>query len=112
MSWQKLDTALSRRRLLAFLLAGGAAGLSPSILLRSAYGMGLLELPTATIGVRGTGVYAEPGARRSYYCNCYGTAEIVSSADPAETLTVQTAHHESPVYIYASRAESPIPGST
>lgn len=42
-----------------------------------------LELPTAVVGVRGSGVYVESDPRRTYYCNCYGTANIIARADPA-----------------------------
>ena len=65
-----------------------------------------IELPTATVGIRGTGVYVEAGTQRSYCCNCYGTAVITSRADPTVTRSVKTQHHEVPVYIYSSRSES------
>lgn len=40
--------------------------------------------PTLTAGIRGTGVYAEVpagGNGRSYFCNCYGTVDLVASSD-------------------------------
>ncbi|MFY3385609.1 iron dicitrate transport regulator FecR [Paracidovorax sp. MALMAid1276] len=41
-------------------------------------------LPTATAGIRGTGVYAEvfaDQANRGYFCNCYGTVELAAGGD-------------------------------
>ena len=40
--------------------------------------------PTLTAGIRGTGVYTEVSAKdngRSYFCNCYGTVELVAGTD-------------------------------
>jgi len=42
--------------------------------------------PTLTAGIRGTGVYTEIFADqrdRSYFCNCYGTVEMVAGPDRA-----------------------------
>lgn len=60
-----------------------------------------LVLPTATIGIRGTACYAEAEAARSYFCLCYGTAEVTPTAAPQEQVTIQTHHHEHPIYIHA-----------
>ena len=41
-------------------------------------------MPTATAGIRGTGVYAEVFAEqayRGYFCNCYGTVDLASGAE-------------------------------
>ncbi len=66
MSWRKIDTHSSRRKFLAFLLAGGAAGLSPSLVLRYAYGLGLRALPSgiyrAQVKVQVNGSEASPGS--------------------------------------------------
>jgi hypothetical protein len=43
-----------------------------------------LEMPTAIAGVRGSGVYVESDAQRTYLCMCYGTADISATADPSE----------------------------
>lgn len=40
--------------------------------------------PTITAGIRGTGVYTEVFAdqdQRSYFCNCYGTVDMVAGRD-------------------------------
>jgi len=56
-----------------------------------------LLLPTATIGIRGTGCYIESGARRSYFCLCYGEVEL--QAKHERPLVYQTQHHENPLWI-------------
>lgn len=58
-----------------------------------------LETLTATIGIRGTGVYVEADPEQTYFCTCYGIADIQASSDPTSILTVTTTHHESPVYV-------------
>jgi len=59
-------------------------------------------LPTATIGIRGTAIYAEADAARSYLCTCYGTVDIQASNNNAAQETVVTKKHDAPRYIYAS----------
>lgn len=60
------------------LLSGAAA---------SVWGRGAdrkIVLPTATAGIRGTGVYAEVMAdedHRGYLCNCYGTVDITAGTE-------------------------------
>lgn len=56
---------------------------------------------TATIGVRGTGWYAEAEADLTYFCTCYGSAEIAAADDPASRATVSTQQHDWPLYILA-----------
>ena len=63
-----------------------------------------IETPTATIGIRGTGVYVEAEAARTYVCTCYGEAELASRDEPAARETVRTKQHESPRYILARGA--------
>ena len=58
-----------------------------------------LVTPTATIGIRGTGGYLEAQRRRTYFCLCYGSAEVAPSGS-AIRETYSTTHHESPKYIY------------
>lgn len=57
---------------------------------------------TATIGVRGTGVYVESEEARSYVCTCYGEVELAPLADPARTERISTTHHDEPRYVHAS----------
>ena len=54
---------------------------------------------TASIGIRGTGAYLEAEAQRTYFCLCYGTAEVAATMGGARE-SYSTRHHESPRYIY------------
>ncbi|HQR03241.1 MAG: hypothetical protein JSR19_10215 [Proteobacteria bacterium] len=71
--------------------------------LLSVFGKGprYLALPTATIGIRGTACYIETTAMKTYFCLCYGTADVVPTIDPAQRETIQTHHHDHPIYINA-----------
>jgi len=55
---------------------------------------------SATIGIRGTGVYVEVEASRTYVCTCYGRARLTPLDDPKAAETVRTRHHDQPRYIY------------
>ena len=59
---------------------------------------------TATIGVRGTGLYVESEADRSYVCTCYGSTRIAANADPNVTEDVVSEHHDRPLYVLPSAA--------
>ncbi|MDH5578118.1 MAG: hypothetical protein OEZ09_06635 [Betaproteobacteria bacterium] len=63
-----------------------------------------LHAQTATIGIRGTGIYVESAADRTYVCTCYGEADLVPLADPGARETVRTRHHEQPRYILGKGA--------
>jgi hypothetical protein len=63
-----------------------------------------IQASTATIGIRGTGIYVESEPARSYICTCYGEAEIVSNDDPSAREVVRTKHHEQPRYVLAKGA--------
>lgn len=54
---------------------------------------------TATIGIRGTGIYVESSQDKSYVCTCYGVVDIVPVDDPASAERVSTRHHEQPRYV-------------
>jgi len=56
---------------------------------------------TATIGIRGTGVYAETDPEQTYFCTCYGVTDINATSDPNSRKTVTSFHHDEPVYILA-----------
>ena len=58
-----------------------------------------LQTATATIGIRGTGAYLEAEQERTYFCLCYGSAEV-ESANGSMRDAYTTTHHESPRYIY------------
>ncbi|HTT08493.1 MAG TPA: hypothetical protein VMH34_06865 [Gammaproteobacteria bacterium] len=59
---------------------------------------------TATIGIRGTGLYVESEPDQSYVCTCYGTTELQAIDDPSQHETIQSHHHDAPRYILASGA--------
>lgn len=61
-----------------------------------------LETVTATIGVRGTGVYLESQPDLSYVCTCYGTTEISARGDPQSSEIIKASHHDAPRYVLAA----------
>jgi hypothetical protein len=60
-----------------------------------------IQTATATIGIRGTGIYIEVQKSRTYACTCYGEAELVPVDEPREAEVVRTTHHDQPRYIYS-----------
>jgi len=58
-----------------------------------------VQTSTATIGIRGTGLYVESEEDLSYACTCYGNVNIVADADPQQQENVIATHHDSPRYI-------------
>ncbi len=63
-----------------------------------------IRSPTATIGIRGTAVYIEAEADRTYVCTCYGTVVLSALDDPSARETIRTRHHDQPRYVMASGA--------
>jgi hypothetical protein len=70
-----------------------------------------ITVGTATIGIRGTACYIEEEANggsgasaRTYFCLCYGEAEVTPAAAPAQRETIRTEHHDHPIYIHADPA--------
>lgn len=68
-----------------------------------------IETPTATIGIRGTGCYIETESKRDYFCLCYGKAEIASNKQPGKIETVETRHHDHPLYLTANGKHMMVP---
>lgn len=62
-----------------------------------------IQTATATVGIRGTGAYLEADGQQTYFCTCYGVAEIAARADPESKETVASRHHDRPLYILAGR---------
>ncbi|MDP1525223.1 MAG: hypothetical protein Q8M20_05400 [Rhodocyclaceae bacterium] len=59
-----------------------------------------VKFSTATIGIRGTACYIEESAGTpTYFCLCYGEAEVIPSAAPHEREIVKTSHHDHPLWI-------------
>ena len=61
----------------------------------------MITTTTATIGIRGTGVYAETDPEQTYFCTCYGVTDINATSDPNSRKTVTSWHHDEPVYVLA-----------
>lgn len=59
---------------------------------------------SATMGVRGTGVYLEADPAQTYLCTCYGMTEIAANNDQDSRKTVTATHHDEPVYILTKAA--------
>ncbi|HVT34557.1 MAG TPA: FecR domain-containing protein [Nevskiaceae bacterium] len=62
-----------------------------------------ISTPTATIGIRGTGVYTEVAPGQTYFCTCYGTTQIASSADAGDAVQVTSKHHDAAKYILGDK---------
>ena len=60
---------------------------------------------TATIGIRGTACYLEATDTQTYFCLCYGHADITPTADATQARSVVTRYHDSPFYIRADQSE-------
>jgi hypothetical protein len=63
-----------------------------------------LTTATATIGIRGTGWYAESDPERTYFCTCYGTTDVGAVSDPDSKETIISEHHDRPLYILGKAA--------
>ena len=68
-----------------------------------------LATPTATIGIRGTGVYLEAQPDLSYICTCYGITDIGAIADKNNNETIDSKHHDAPRYVAVDGKISPAP---
>lgn len=69
-------------------------------------GQRTLTASTATIGIRGTGVYLEAYRDRAYFCLCYGAADVETRAGAKESLVSK--YHETPRLIYADNRPQPM----
>jgi hypothetical protein len=58
-----------------------------------------LTTRVASIGIRGTGVYLESDPEQTYFCTCYGVADVSANNDPQSKETVAATHHDRPLYI-------------
>jgi hypothetical protein len=62
------------------------------------------DTAVATIGIRGTGFYAESDPGETYFCTCYGEVDIASSLDPESRTSVVAQAHDRPLYIISGGA--------
>ena len=58
-----------------------------------------INTSTASIGIRGTGFYVESDPEQTYFCTCYGITDIAASTDQESHTTVESKHHDRPLYI-------------
>jgi hypothetical protein len=61
-----------------------------------------MQTKVASIGIRGTGVYLESDPEQTYFCTCYGVADVSALNDPQSKETVAAQHHDRPLYILAN----------
>jgi len=54
---------------------------------------------TATIGIRGTGIYMESEPGLTYLCTCYGQVGLYSNEDLNDSELITATHHDAPKYI-------------
>jgi hypothetical protein len=59
----------------------------------------IMSSSTATIGIRGTGVYMESEPGLTYLCTCYGQVGLYSSDDLDDSELITATHHDAPKYI-------------
>jgi hypothetical protein len=64
----------------------------------------VLQGVTATVGIRGTGLYLEAEPQRTYVCLCYGAADIAARDDASVKEQAVSRHHDTPRYVYAAGA--------
>ena len=90
-STMRLDGSKAGEPLIDFLrLVTGALGATFARGMRRT-----LIAPTATIGIRGTGVYLEASPDVAYFCTCFGSTEILTapSGNMMESVAVTTENH-------------------
>lgn len=63
-----------------------------------------IHIHTATIGIRGTGLYLESDPEQGYVCNCYGDMTITAADDRSVSERVVTRHHDAPRYVVRAGA--------
>jgi len=61
-----------------------------------------IETPTATAGIRGTGLYLEAQPERTYICLCYGSMELSPIGKDQQKETITTTHHGDPRFVTAA----------
>ena len=102
------DAYMQREKSTVSFAGDAAAGVMRVITggILSVFGKGTKKLvvPTATIGIRGTGCYIETQGKSVYFCLCYGIAEVAPTADPTQVERIETKHHDHPILIHNDSA--------
>ena len=60
---------------------------------------------TATIGIRGTGVYIESEPEQAYVCTCYGLVTLASNTNPDDRENIKSKNHDQPRYITSQESK-------
>lgn len=60
---------------------------------------------TATIGIRGTGVYLEADPEQTYLCTCYGVTDVYSNVDKNVQERIVSEHHDKPKYLLSKPSQ-------
>ena len=91
------------------LLVGGLRLLTGKMLAVFGKSKHQIDTPTATIGIRGTGVYLEASPDLTYFCTCYGITDIkgINNIDFVETI--DSKYHDLPKYITQKGEIRPAP---
>jgi hypothetical protein len=95
----RLEIVAPPRQESSSLLVSGLRLLTGGVLSVSRGSAQRIETTNASIGVRGTGWYAEAQSALTYFCTCYGAAEIGARDDPGSRQTVAAKHHDQPLYV-------------
>lgn len=68
-----------------------------------------IRLANATIGIRGTALHLGVEPERTYFCLCYGEAEL-KFPEPGKTpMLMKASHHDKPIYIPSKGKETTLP---
>jgi len=67
-----------------------------------------LETQAAIIGIRGTGCYIEAAPQQTYFCLCYGRAEVVPTAEPSRAFEMVTKYHDRPYLLSTGPGLAPL----
>ena len=58
-----------------------------------------LQVPNATIGIRGTACHIGVEPERTYFCLCYGEVEVMLHPPGEKPTQLKSLHHDEPIYI-------------
>jgi len=96
----RLDSSRPKEPIIDFLrLATGALGATFQRGMRRT-----LIAPTATIGIRGTGVYLETAPDVTYFCTCFGSTEILApSGSMMDNVAATTEKHQARMMMTGAR---------
>lgn len=65
-----------------------------------------IQVPNATLGIRGTACHIGVESERTYFCLCYGEVEVMLHTPGAKPMDIKSLHHDEPIYIPAHKNEN------